>query len=193
MIDGTGREFNDHLTTFLEWFLKAEDFKGFPLYIPVKDSIHFSGTAGPDPHSASGVVGLTIFRQKDFQVQLFTCTPNGIIPPHTHPNVDSYEVALRGMEFYLEDKTILHDWESVFEDFRPGQQGQCMAKYYTVRVLPDAVHGAKAHKDGGCFMSVQHWLNGVPPSSVGNDWVREEHNITYPLKDDHSNQSTETD
>ena len=57
-----------------------------------------------------------------------------------------------------------------------------MAKYYTVRVLPNAVHGAKAHKDGGCFMSVQHWLNGVSPSSVGNDWKKEEH-ITYPLVD----------
>ena len=180
MIDGTGREFNDHLTTFLEWFLDAKAFDGFPLYIPVEDSIHFSGTAGPDPHAASGVVGLTIYRQDPFQVQLFTCTPDGLIPPHTHPNVDSYEVALRGMEFYLEDKIVLHDWQSVFEDTRPGKKGQCMAKYHVVRVLPEAIHGAKAHKTGGAFMSVQHWLNGVKPSSVGKDWTREE-SITYPL------------
>ena len=42
--------------------------------------------------------------------------------------------------------------------------------YEVVRVLPESPHSAIAGKKGGSFMSVQHWLNDVKPTSVGNDW-----------------------
>ena len=42
--------------------------------------------------------------------------------------------------------------------------------YNVVRVLPESEHSAKAGPEGGCFLSVQQWLNGVEPSAVGMDW-----------------------
>ena len=45
-----------------------------------------------------------------------------------------------------------------------------MAHHLKVRILPSTEHSAKAGTDGGCFLSVQHWLNGVEPSAVGMDW-----------------------
>tara|TARA_A100000172_G_C2991097_1_gene92869 strand:+ start:62 stop:598 length:537 start_codon:yes stop_codon:yes gene_type:complete len=153
MKDGTGREFDDELTHFLEWYMKT----GISPFVPLKKSIHF----------VEGLTSLCIYRQGSFQVELVTVKPDTYIPPHTHPNVDSYEVALQGMEFYLEGKTILPMW---FANQLDKDSGLSAAHHKKVRVLPSSEHSAKAGPQGGCFLSVQHWLNGVEPSAVGMDW-----------------------
>ena len=170
MKDGTGREFNDDLTTFLEWYLSG----GLEIYVPHSNFVHF----------VEGVTGLTVYRSGQFQVQLFTATPNTIIPSHTHPNVDSYEVALSGMEFYLNDKVVLPRW---YANIKAPDSNLPMSHYEVVRVLPECPHSAIAGKDGGSFMSVQQWLNGVEPTSVGNDWD----GIT--MGDEHTTQVTTTE
>jgi hypothetical protein len=169
MKDGTGREFNDELTSFLEWYLDA----GNRIYVPHKNSIHF----------VEGVTGLTIYRHDQFQVQLFTATPNTIIPSHTHPNVDSYEVALSGMEFFLNDKVVLPRW---YANVQAPNCNLSKSHYQVVRVLPDCPHSAIAGKKGGSFMSVQQWINDVKPTSVGNDWD----GVT--MGDSHTDQVTTT-
>ena len=63
------------------------------------------------------------------------------------------------MEFNLKGESIL-----------PMEHSEVFP-YHTIRVLPESKHDAKAGPKGGCFLSVQHWLNGVKPTSVGNDWV----------------------
>ena len=153
MKDGTGREFNDDLTAFLEWYLKT----GVQPFVPLKSSLHF----------VDGLTSLCIYRDEPFQVELVTVTPDTFIPPHTHPNVDSYEVALRGIEFYLDGNTVLPMWfaETLSTDGRLSA-----AHHKVVRVLPESEHSAKAGRYGGCFLSVQHWLNGVQPTAVGMDW-----------------------
>ena len=153
MKDGTGREFDDDLTHFLQWYLDA----GLRLYVPHDNFIHF----------VEGVTGVTIYRSEPYQVQLFTATPNTIIPSHTHPNVDSYEVALSGMEFYLDDKVVLPRW---YANIKGNGTNLPDSHYKVVRVLPESPHSAIAGDKGGAFMSVQRWLNGVEPTSVGNDW-----------------------
>ena len=93
MKDGTGREFDDDLTTFLEWWIDA----GQRINTPLDRSIHF----------VENLTSTCIYRHEPFQVEFVTVKPNTYIPPHTHPNVDSYEVALRGIEFYSDGKTVL--------------------------------------------------------------------------------------
>jgi len=168
MQDGTGREFNDDLTTFLKWYLDA----GLRIFTPLNDAVHF----------VENVVGTTIYRHGPFQVQLFTATPNTVIPEHLHPNVDSYEVALTGMEFTLEGKIVLPMWAS---EMKCEDSNLSRAHYSTVRVLPESLHGGRSGPKGGAFMSVQHWLNGVKPTSVGNDW-----NGGETMGNDHTTQVT---
>ena len=153
MKDGTGREFDDELTTFLEWYLDA----GERINTPLENSIHF----------VDGLVSLCIYRHEPWQVELVTVTPNTYIPPHTHPNVDSYEVALKGIEFYSEGETVLPMW---FANQKDPNCNLSIAHYNVVRVRPEFEHSAKAGTNGGCFLSVQHWLNGVKPTAVGMDW-----------------------
>jgi hypothetical protein len=105
-----------------------------------------------------GLYGITLLRQKPFQVQLFICKPNLYVPEHTHPNVDSYEVALYGM-------TLRHCGKTYKEkDLQP---------YHTIRVKTNHPHGGVASKYGGAFMSIQQWLNDTKITSVGLDWVGE--------------------
>lgn len=171
MKDGTGREFNDELSHFLDWYRENPQ----RIYVPLENSVHF----------VEGVTGLTIYRHGEYQVQLFTTTPNTVIPSHVHPNVDSYEVALSGMEFYLNDnECVLPMW---FAQTKLGDSNISSAHYKSVRVLPNCPHGAKASDKGGSFMSVQRWLNGVEPTSVGNDWhgdmMGEQHNEQVTTKE----------
>ena len=149
MIDVIGLEFNDDLSHFLEWYLKEKP----GVCIPINEQPVFF---------VEDVTGVVIYRHKDYQVQLFTCAPNGVIPSHTHPNVDSFEVSLWGMEFSLEGKKIISIKHSL---------NSKTFSYLPIRVLPKSEHGAKAGVKGGCFLSIQRWLNGVKPTSVGNDWA----------------------
>ena len=153
MKDGTGREFEDDLTTFLEWCLDA----GQRINTPLENSIHF----------VENLTSLCIYRHEPWQVELVTVKPNAYIPPHTHPNVDSYEVALRGVEFNSNGSTTLPMW---FANKKADDCNLSMAHYNVVRVTPDDEHSAQAGPTGGCFLSVQHWLNGVQPTAVGMDW-----------------------
>ena len=45
-----------------------------------------------------------------------------------------------------------------------------------VRVHPHSPHTTDFGEKGGCFLSVQKWLNGVAPTSVGNNWDDEDSN-----------------
>ena len=153
MKDGTGREFDDDLTTFLEWYLDA----GQRINTPLENSIHF----------VENLTSLCIYRHEPWQVELVTVKPNAYIPPHTHPNVDSYEVALRGVEFNSNGSITLPMW---FANKKATDCNLSLAHYNVVRVTPDDEHSAQAGPTGGCFLSVQHWLNGVKPTAVGMDW-----------------------
>jgi hypothetical protein len=49
----------------------------------------------------------------------------------------------------------------------------------TIRVYPHTWHGGKFGSRGGCFLSIQKWLNDVEPKFVGDDWVAKDNSISY--------------
>jgi hypothetical protein len=145
---------SDDLEFFVHWFLQQKT----PLFYGPLSGFSF----------ADGVRGVCLFRQGAMQVEMFMLTPNCEVPDHIHPNVDSIEVAGWGMQFRHSGDIVLP-----FEMMEPGRG-------WGIRVCPGDWHGGTASSSGGCFFSFQKWLNGVPPTSVGNDWtgatVGPEHN-----------------
>jgi hypothetical protein len=103
---------------------------------------------------ADKLAGIVLFREGQYQVQLFILQPNSIILPHVHPNVDSYELYMGG-DLLFEVDGVVHEQISMFE---------------SIRVYPHSVHSGIAGPRGGSFLSVQKWLNGVSPTTVGYDW-----------------------
>jgi quercetin dioxygenase-like cupin family protein len=140
---------SDTLALFLDWFLHQNVIGRVPF--------------GSAVHSVEGVTSILMYREAPFQVQMFAVPPNHIIPQHTHPNVDSFEVYVGGeIRFSHKGKWVSEQPKAV--DGLPDLRGSI------IRVLPNDPHGGVFGPSGGVFFSVQHWLNGVPPSCVANDY-----------------------
>lgn len=101
------------------------------------------------------IFGVTLFRDGPFQVQLFIAPPHSAAPKHRHPNVDTIEYYVMGDIKFEPDRLIA----------LPFSKGALLDIDHT------NAHIAVAGETGGCFISIQKWLNGVPPTSVEKDWA----------------------
>ena len=116
--------------------------------------------------NVGAIEGALLFRDGDFQVQLFSVPPHYIVPAHVHPNVDSIEVYVDGPIKFS------HRGAFVFDTIeRPCDGDAASYTWRMLRVLPDDMHGAVVGAAGARFMSIQHWLNGVKPDCVGRDYT----------------------
>jgi quercetin dioxygenase-like cupin family protein len=112
-----------------------------------------------------GFEGRLVYRSGDFQVQLFAVAPHFIVPAHTHPNVDSFEVYIDGqIKFSHRGQFVFEAAETVVPADGAG------FSWRMLRVKPEDLHGAVVGPGGARFLSIQHWLNGVPPDCVANDY-----------------------
>ena len=147
----------DALSKFADWYLH-ENCKGVLNRIkPPKEEVI----------CVDGLTPFQLYQQPPFQVELVICQPNVEIPDHTHPNVDSFEVALYGM-------TLRHCGNTYKEEN--------LQTYDTLRVRPTNIHGGTSSSIGGAFLSIQHWLNGVPIKKVGQDWEGEKLGVQHKVK-----------
>jgi hypothetical protein len=112
------------------------------------------------------VFGIVMLRVKQFQVQLFICKPNAIIPDHIHPHADAAEVYISGMMFSKKGKTVLN--QNRID--RRTEDGMSYPHGRIIRIDADDVHGAECSKQGGTFLTFQKWQDGHKPTSLGIDW-----------------------
>lgn len=132
----------------------------------------YLGTVGPVPYSPIEAVskvgpftGLVLYRDGQFQAQLWICDPNSEIPSHCHPNVDSLQIYVAG-QVYL---TLNGEQVVKPEDVRETAEGVIARSGFCLRVRPTDYHGAQIGPAGGAFMTIQRWLDGKP-KSVELDW-----------------------
>lgn len=113
-------------------------------------------------HTRNGrTLGVVLDRRGQFQLELFVVPPGiEIIEFHVHPNVDSFELPVAGSFNFISAGN-----PNVFESV-----GNALRERTAVRVRPEDVHGAVWTPKGGAFFSFQHWLNGVTPTTVINDF-----------------------
>jgi hypothetical protein len=146
----------DPLEDFLRWFLAQAPVIG---YVPHDSPMHM----------IDGMTAVTLYRKGEFQVQMFITPPGYIVPEHTHPNVDSFEVNVGGhIRFSHKGRWTQQD-PSVID--RKTADGTSFCRGNTVRVRPTDPHGGVSGPNGAIFLSVQRWMNGVKPTCVGNDYV----------------------
>ena len=149
----------DALSKFADWYLH-ENCKGVLNRIkPPKEEVI----------CVDGLTPFQLYQQPPFQVELVICQPNVNIPEHLHPNVDSFEVCLYGMTFWHEGDLFDPDLLSIYD---------------TIRVRPQHKHSAASGPIGGAFLSIQHWLNGVPMKKIGQDWEGESLGVQHKVKVD---------
>jgi hypothetical protein len=154
---GTPLDEMDELERYALWVLNEVPLIGF---VPFQNPFW----------SVENIVSLVVHRRPPFQTQLFMGPPGVIVPEHTHPNVDSIEVYVGGELRLSHSGKLIQPEEFICENpnstFKTALlRGSC------TRVRPNDIHGGfSGEKNGAVFLSIQHWLNGVEPSSVGTDW-----------------------
>ena len=149
----------DELEKFLEWWLENRVF-----HSPFDTNAMLFNMESIG--LGDNVTGFILYREGQFQVQLFICKPYTEIPIHVHPNMDSYEVYLNGqLSLRINDEIIMDMDQFETESGVSSNFGQA------IRVRPQDRHGGPIVAMGGAFLSVQHWLNGVAPSSASIEYV----------------------
>ncbi|MGZ5050454.1 MAG: hypothetical protein ACXWF8_05275 [Methylobacter sp.] len=134
----------DDLAAFASWWLNTRTFCP-----PRTTPISFYGN----------MTGVVLYRHENYQVELFIADPDSVAPSHVHPDVDSFEL-------YLSGDLVFNIGGVVFD---PALQDSL--SFGPTRIRPDCWHDGKTGKIGGAFLSIQKWLNGVPPTSVGDNWA----------------------
>ena len=150
MVDQQNQKNRDELKEFKNWYLKNNKIE-----TPFRNPLMF----------IDGIAGITLYRKKSFQVQLFICEPNTLITEHSHPNIDSYEMFLWGMKFTHKSKVIINEKMAMLEK---NDKPRC--SHWTLRIKPNDLHGGQASEQGGAFISIQRWLNEIEPTHVSKDW-----------------------
>ena len=151
-------EFAD-VTEFLHYFLENTDCL---LSVP--------SNTGPIVTMAQDVTALLVCRKGQFQVEMVIVPPDSFIPEHVHPNIDSYEVGVGGgMCLSRNGQWIVKETLDI-DPPSPEDPSLNRKRGAAIRVKPGDVHGGCFGTEGAVFYSVQHWLNGVKPTSVAHDY-----------------------
>jgi hypothetical protein len=116
------------------------------------------------------VITFNLFRYKRFQVELVLLRGSSEWPgEHRHPDVDSVEVDLNNSVVFIKNGERRHS-----PDFQVPVKinaGKLVQMCNCVRLLPTDLHGISKVRDrGAAILSVQEWLNGKEPMSVGLNW-----------------------
>ena len=158
------------LEWFSIWYVKrAKEEKCLPTRTVQDNCLYLP----PSSHVNNNVVsGLTLYRQRDLQVQLFVLPPGSKIPMHTHPNMDSFEVYIGGDVFLFIDGKEAGDHARLgeFDYLEDREEFYDLLFLQHFRITPTSPHGGTIGKKGGAFLSIQHWKNKVEPSSPMDDW-----------------------
>ena len=140
----------DNVKQFAKWWMQNR-----PIRPPFKDCLFTTDL----------VQSLTLFREGNFQVELYLMKPDSQSPWHTHEGVDSVFVYLGGnLEFGNEDKVF----NDTSEHQKEGDLGTHFLFGRAAEALNGGLHAVRTRDNGGAFLSFEHWKNGNPDSVVIN-------------------------
>lgn len=111
------------------------------------------------------IISLILYRKGQFQVELF------IVPhsqsqfcEHRHPDVDVMEFGLTGdAALFINSAPSCSE-----EDVNAWLLGE--KETVPIHIAPTDLHSGCGYTPYA-FLSIQHWLHNVPPSSVGLNWT----------------------
>jgi hypothetical protein len=139
---------------FADWY----EQNGFPIRPPHDNAIFKTNNA----HA------VVLYREGQFQAELYIVDANSVTPEHSHPGVESIIMYLTG-----EGSTTVN--EKSVADPRPyftkvNNDGTSILFKQKLRLNPNDSHGLVCHDKGFSFFSIEKWPDGISPSSVAAHW-----------------------
>lgn len=142
------------LEEFVEWY-KAE---GFPIRPPFEDPIYLTDIS----------YSFVLYREGQYQAELYLVKPNSETPDHSHPNVENI-IMVWGGDLNTRIDGVFIDYPAWLNDRSENGThklfGMCGEK-----LTDKKTHAVVAGAKGGALLSLEKWPEGSVPSSVTVNW-----------------------
>ena len=145
------------LEEFVEWY----EANGFPFRPPQNNAVFRTNNAS----------ALVLYREGQFQAELYIGDPNSVTPEHSHPGVKSIIVFLSGEGNTTVNGNFVADPRPYFNKLN--EDGTSVLFKQKVVVDPNDTHGLTTYGRGFAFLSIEQWPEGIEPSSVTLHWEGE--------------------
>jgi hypothetical protein len=142
----------------VEEFAKWYEEKEFPMRPPQDNGIFRT-------NNASAVV---LYREGQFQAELYIGDPNSITPEHSHPGIKSIIMFLSGEGNTTVNGNFVADPRPYFNKIN--EDGTSVLFKQKVIVDPNDTHGLTTYNRGFAFLSIEKWPDNVQPTSVTVHW-----------------------
>jgi len=144
----------NNLEDFVAWYKK----EGFPIRPPFEDPVYVTDIS----------YSYVLFREGQYQAELYLVRPNTSSPDHSHPGVENI-VMIWGGDIHTRQNGKHIDLTSEYQEPSPSGTnrlfGVCGEK------LDDTgTHALIVGNKGGAFLSLEKWPEGVKPNSVTINW-----------------------
>ena len=133
---------------FAAWY-KAN---GMPIRPPKEDPVYVTEIS----------MSYVLFREGQFQAELYLVKPNTGSPDHSHPGINNI-IMLLGGDIGVKTNGVIDMVPSDIDIF--GLLGQTINSGDT--------HGLHVGDRGGAFLSLEKWDDNIKPTSVTIRWVGE--------------------
>jgi len=135
----------------LQKFMESWYAKGSPIRPPFEHAVHCTDMA----------YALTIYREGQYQIELYTCLPNTETKVHSHPGIESIAVYLAGNLSFARMGGQFRDL-SQYQKAAPDGTHMLLGKF--VDSVDGTDHSLRVHKEGGAFLLFQKWHDKTPTS-----------------------------
>lgn len=139
---------------FAKWYADA----GYPIRPPQRNAIFRTNNAS----------ALVLYREGQFQVELYIGDSNSVTHEHRHPGVESIIVYLSGEGNTTVNNEKVKDLSPYFNRTNP--DGTSVLFKQSVPVHSKDTHGLTTYGKGFAFYSIEQWHDGVEPTSVTICW-----------------------
>jgi hypothetical protein len=142
------------LEEFAEWYKN----NGFPIRPPFEDPVYTTDIS----------YSYVLFREGQYQAELYLVRPNTSSPDHSHPGVENI-IMVWGGDVSFRQEGVYHDLSEYYTE--PSASGTNKLFGMTSEKLTDEkTHALFAGNKGGAFLSLEKWPEGVKPNSVTINW-----------------------
>lgn len=139
---------------FANWF----EENGFPIRPPHNDAIFKTNNAS----------ALVLFREGQFQAELYIVDSNSVTPDHSHPGVESIILYLSGEGSTTINREEVANSKIYFDKIN--SDGTSVLFKQKLRLNHTDSHGLVCYDKGFAFFSIEKWPDGISPTSVAAHW-----------------------
>jgi hypothetical protein len=142
----------------VEEFAKWYEDEGFPIRPPQNNGIFRTNNAN----------AMVLYREGQYQVELYIADPNSLTPEHSHPGVESIIMFLSGEGSTTVNEKEIMDPRPYFDKINA--DGTSILFKQKLRITPSTTHGLLTYAKGFAFFSIEKWPDGELPTSVAAHW-----------------------